>query len=199
MKTIPAVDKYILTTGKWEEALILLREIVLFTRVEESLKWGRPIYTFQGKNVLGISAFKSYVGLWFMQGALLKDEHHKLINAQEGVTKALRQWRFGSVEEIQNNAEIIRNYIEEAILNQQKGLVIKPEKSKQLVIPEAFYQRLKADSILSNAFDLLTDSKKREYAEYIQEAKRTETREKRLDKICPMILTGIGLNERYKR
>jgi len=136
MKTNSSVDEYIVTTGKWRESIILLREIVLSMPMTETLKWGRPIYTFEGKNVLGISAFKSYVGLWFMQGALLKDEHNKLINAQEGITKALRQWRFTSLEEIQKNTEIIIEYLAEAISNQEKGLEIKPEKSKKLIVPE---------------------------------------------------------------
>jgi uncharacterized protein YdeI (YjbR/CyaY-like superfamily) len=43
--------------------------------------------------VVGIGSFKSYFGLWFHQGALLSDDENVLINAQEGKTKALRQWR----------------------------------------------------------------------------------------------------------
>ena len=46
-----------------------------------------------------------------------KDKQKKLINAQEGVTKALRQWRFSSVDEIV--PELIKAYIHEAINNQQ--------------------------------------------------------------------------------
>ena len=199
MKTNPSVDEYIITTGKWREALILLREIVLSLPMAETLKWGRPIYTFEGKNVLGISAFKSYVGLWFMQGALLKDEHNKLINAQKGITKALRQWRFTTLGEIQENAEIIRQYLAEAISNQQKGLEIKHEKSKGFTIPDELAACLKTENDLRRAFESFSMAKQREFAEYIHEAKRAETRQKRLEKICPMIKERIGLNDKYKK
>jgi len=67
----------------------------------ETIKWSAPVYTFEGKNLVGLGAFKSYVGLWFFQGSLLNDKKKKLINAQEGKIKALRQWRFNSVKEIE--------------------------------------------------------------------------------------------------
>ena len=199
MKHNPSVDEYIMTTGKWREALILLREIVLSMPMTETLKWGRPHYTFEDKNVLGISAFKSYVGLWFMQGVLLKDEHNKLINAQEGVTKALRQWRFTSLKEIQKNAGIIREYLAESISNQEKGLEIKSEKSKEFTIPDELAACLKIDDDLRQAFESFTMAKQREFAEYLHEAKREETRQKRLGKICQMIKEHIGLNDKYKK
>ena len=69
------------------------------------------------KNVIGIGACKSYSGIWFLNGVFLKDKQKKLINAQDGVTKALRQWRFSSVDEIE--PELIKAYIDEAINYQQ--------------------------------------------------------------------------------
>ena len=59
------------------------------TELLETIKWGVPVYTLNDKNVLGMGAFKSYVGIWFFQGAFLDDPQKKLINAQEGKTKAL--------------------------------------------------------------------------------------------------------------
>ena len=52
--------------------------------LEENVKWGTPVYSLNGKNVVGITAFKSYVGLWFFQGIFLKDPFKYLVNAQEG-------------------------------------------------------------------------------------------------------------------
>jgi len=46
-------------------------------------------------------------------------------------------------------------------------------------------------------FDSFSLSKKRDFAEYISEPKRPETKLTRLDKIVPMILKGIGLNDKY--
>lgn len=54
-------------------------EIVLSTQLQVAIKWGAPIYTFDGKNIVGLAAFKSHIALWFFQGALLKDRNKKLI------------------------------------------------------------------------------------------------------------------------
>ena len=86
--------------NQWAEELGLLRTIIQKTELVETTKWGGTIYTLQGKNVLGIGGFKSYFGIWFMNGVFLKDEAKVLVNANEGVTRGLRQWRFQSAEEV---------------------------------------------------------------------------------------------------
>ena len=118
-----------------------------------------------------------------------------LVNAQEGKTKGMRQWRFDSFEEM--NAVLIKQYVDEAIANQKAGKEIKPEK-KPLVIPDELAEELSSDAQLSEAFDALTLTLKREYAEYIAEAKRDATKLTRMEKIKPMILQGIGLNDQYR-
>ena len=94
MNSYKTADEYILNAPNGKEILIVLREIIRSTELKETVKWGGPVYTLNNKNVVGLGSFKSYTGLWFYQGALLKDEAGILINATEGVTKALRQWRF---------------------------------------------------------------------------------------------------------
>lgn len=197
MKNIKSVDAYIEKNEKWHDALELLRGIIISPEVEETVKWGAPIYTVGGKNVLGLAGFKHHVAVWFFNGALLKDEQQKLINAQEGVTKALRQWRFENIEEIRRDESILRAYIEEAIANQRAGKTIKPQTGKPLIIPDELKEAFKNHSGLKDAFEQLSLSKKRDYAEYIATAKREETKQKRLDKIIPMILEGIGLHDKY--
>ena len=116
-----SVDQYIDAQPHWKEALELLREVFHETSLKESVKWGMPVYTLNHKNVAGFSAFKSHVGIWFYQGVFLKDPEKKLVNAQEGITKALRQWRFGSADEIRYSRNSIRTYLLEAIDNQMRG------------------------------------------------------------------------------
>ena len=198
MKSYKTVDEYIENSGDAQTSLELLREILLDTKLDEVVKWGIPVYALGKKNVVGIGAFKSYTGLWFYQGALLEDAEKKLVNAQEGVTKALRQWRFTSIEEIKQDQGIIRKYIDEAIKNQEMGLEIKPDKKKPLVIPDELKIAFEANKKLSEAFETLKLTYKREYAEYISEAKRETTKLKRLEKITPMILEGKGLNDKYR-
>ncbi len=83
--------------------LTTLKTIVLALQVDETIKWGAPFYTFGGKHVIGLADFKLHVAVWFPQGALRKDPQKKLINAQKGITKGNRQWRFCSLQEIEEN------------------------------------------------------------------------------------------------
>ncbi len=198
MKRNKTPEEYIVNHKDWQQSLILLRDILLSTQMTETIKWRVPVYTYEGKNIVGIGAFKSYVGLWFFQGALLKDKKKKLINAQEGVTKALRQWRFNSVKEIEEESKTIKQYLEEAILNQKQGKEIKPERKKSLDIPKELYDIFTKDTKVKECFYSLSLPKQREYAEYIIEAKRDETKQKRLLKIVPIILKGKGLNDKYR-
>ena len=199
MKRYKSPEEYIASNKDWQQSLILLRDILLDTQMTETVKWGVPVYTFQEKNIVGIGAFKSYVGLWFFQGALLKDKQKKLINAQEGVTKALRQWRFNSVKEIESDLKTIKQYLEEAILNQKQGKEIKPERKKPFNIPKELYDIIKKDNKVKECFNSLSLSKQIDYCNYISEAKREATKISRLEKIIPMISKNIGLNDKYRR
>lgn len=189
------VEEYLSKHPEYHKELTLLRKILNNTELEETVKWGIPSYTIKGKNVVGIGAFKSYVGLWFYNGSFLKDAQKVLINAQEGKTKGMRQLRFEKFADI--DEKLITQYVLEAIENQKQGKEIKPAK-KPAVIPDELKEALSKDSHLSEAFDELTPGKQKEYGEYIAEAKRAETKMKRLEKIIPMILQGVGLNDKYK-
>ncbi len=196
MKSFKTVDQFITNSRQWNDELMKLREILLKTGLTEDVKWGAPIYTHKGKNVVGMAGFKSYVGLWFHQGALLKDPKKKLINAQEGVTKALRQWRFKSVKEM--DAKLIKAYVKEAIKNIEDGKVIKPVKAKKVAVANELVRALNKNKVAAQQFKSFTPFKQKEYMEYINEAVRPETKSKRLEKILPMIAKGIGLNDRYR-
>ncbi len=67
----------------WVEELLLLREIILSTELTEEIKWGGPIYTLDGKNVLAIGGFKNFATIWFHQGVFLSDPKGVLVNAGE--------------------------------------------------------------------------------------------------------------------
>lgn len=188
-------EEYFDFAPSYLDILTKLRDVLLTTELVEKMKWGIPTYCLKNKNVIGIGAFKSYAGIWFFNGAFLSDKANVLINAQEGKTKGMRQWRFESLEEI--NEDLLRAYIQEAIQNQKEGKEMKPEK-KPLIIPDELKEALASDGQLSEIFESLSLSCKREYAEYIEEAKRPETKQRRLEKIVPMIKQKVGLNDKYK-
>ncbi|RYJ42905.1 YdeI/OmpD-associated family protein [Flavobacterium beibuense] len=181
--------------NQWTEELELLKSIINKTPLTETTKWGGIVYTYNDKNVLGIGGFKNFFTIWFFKGVFLKDEKGVLVNANEGNTKSLRQWRFTSTEEV-NEKEVLK-YINEAIEVEKAGLEIKPEK-RETVIPEYLQEELDNSTALKAAFEQLTPFKQREYAEFIETAKRDATRLSRMEKIKPMILNGIGLNDKYR-
>ncbi len=196
---VTTVDEYIIKHPEWREELNFLRETVLSSGLVEQIKWGAPTYSLGGKNVIGLGAFKSYCGIWFFQGALLKDMDNVLMNAQEGKTQAMRQWRFANLSEIESAAEAIQSYVKEAVENQEQGKVVGLKPPKPLSIPEELVQVLSEQPNVKFAFQQLSIAKQREFAEYISEAKKPETKIKRLEKIIPMIEQGIGLSDKYRK
>jgi uncharacterized protein YdeI (YjbR/CyaY-like superfamily) len=181
--------------NNWSEELEFLKSIIAQTELIETIKWGGCIYVFNGKNVLGIGGFKNYFAIWFFNGVFLKDEKQVLVNAQEGVTKSLRQWRFSSKEEVDETA--VLDYIHEAIKNEKQGKQLKPEKGK-IIVSELLQKELDADSNLAEAFLKFPPYKQKEFLEYIETAKREETKRSRIEKIRPMLIQNIGLNDKYK-
>lgn len=178
------------------EILDKLKSIISETELDRTVKWGIDVFTYQGQNIIGIAAFKSYVGIWFYNGVVLSDPAQVLVNAQEGKTKSQRQWRFHSIEEI--NRDLIVSYINEAIENAKKGLKPVIQKSKEIEFPPILCEALGSNEELNFCFEKLSPTKQKEYAAYISEAKREATQIARLEKIKPMIMQEIGLNDKYK-
>lgn len=196
MKSAKSVDDYIRNAGDRQRELRTLRSILNSCGLTEEIKWGSPCYTLDGKNVVGIGAFKSYFGLWFFQGALLSDDLDVLINAQEGKTKALRQWRMTSPKDIR--PQQIRRYVREAMQLVRDGKAIAPKKNAELVIPPELAASLRSNAAAQKKFAALTPGRQREYAAYVSEPKRAGTRLNRIGKILPMIEAGKGLNDKYR-
>ncbi len=198
MEKIHSVEEYIDKNQKWKKELSFLRQLLIETVLEEGIKWSFPVYMLNRKNVLGIACFKEYVGIWFFQGVFLNDPKAILVNAQEGKTKAMRQWRFKNLGEIVTSKNTIKNYIEESISNHLDGLEIKPDrKKKEIAIPLLLQNRLKGT--IKKNFENFSPYKQREFCDYIAEAKREETKHRRLEKIIPMIEAGIGLSDKYRK
>lgn len=181
----------------WTDELTTLRKIILTSQLEKSIKWGAEVFTLNGRNVISYGGFKNYFAIWFYNGVFLKDPYKVLINAQEGKTKSLRQWRFTTKREIDKKK--ILEYIQEAIEIENKGLKLQPEKFKPLAMSDLLMNELKTNKTLKLCFEKLSPGKQKEYNVYINAAKQDETKLNRLHKIKPMIIQGIGLNDKYKK
>jgi uncharacterized protein YdeI (YjbR/CyaY-like superfamily) len=180
----------------WETELEVIKDIISKTELVETTKWGGIVYTFNKRNVIGLGGFKDYFTIWFHNGVFLKDELKLLINAQEGVTKSLRQWRFTSKDEI--NEKLILAYIAEAIENEKQGKISKPQK-KEPIVSSFFENELKLNPDLKSAFEIFKPYKQKEFIEYIETAKQEKTKSSRMEKIKPMIMQNIGLNDSYRK
>lgn len=191
------INAYIKKHDKWKNGLEQLRAVIKQTEAVETVKWGIPTYTVNGKNVVGIGAFKNHFGVWFFNGSFLKDPKKVLRNAQEGTTRGMRQLNYTSEEDL--DLDLVKAYVLEAIENQKQGKEIKPQrKTKPLVVPEELKLAMASDKQLKTAFENLTPGRQREYADHIGGAKQEKTRLSRLEKCSPMIKSGVGLNDKYK-
>lgn len=190
------VDEIISRSPNWSsEVLNELRRIILNCGLKETVKWGAPVYTHHG-NVVGIVALKNYVSLWFYEGAQLSDKDKVLIASSEK-TKALRQWRFESVSEI--DEQKIAAYVNEAALNMEKGIKTPKPKVKKPEVPDLLKAAFKKEPQLKTFFDQLAPSHQREYVEHITEAKREETKLRRLEKSLVLMREGKDLHSKYKK
>jgi uncharacterized protein YdeI (YjbR/CyaY-like superfamily) len=177
----------------WAEAYNLMEEIIQNTPLKKEKKWGTDVYTLNGQNVVSWMGFKQFFSIWFFKGVLMED-HLKVLIAI-GDTKVQRQWRFRNVSEIDKNN--ILSYIREAM--KLSDVIIPKEDRPEPQHPTELIEFLKANKDVKNAFETLSKSKRRDYIEYIAEAKQAATKAARLEKIKPMILGGKGLNDKYKK
>lgn len=183
-------------TNQWQKEIVFLESIISKMPLLKTIKWGTSVYTLNNQNVIGVSGFKSYVGLWFYKGVFLSDKKKLLINAQEGVTKSLRQMRFKSINEI--DEAVLIDYITEAIEIEKAGLTI-PKTKKVFKIPTLLLQAFEENKDLELAFLQFANYKQNDFIEYIDSAKQEKTKIDRLEKIKPMILSNIGLNDKFKK
>jgi len=187
-------DAFFQKQQRWQQELLALRNILLSEPLQESLKWGIPCYTWGDKNLVILQPFKNYLALGFFKGALLTDTHHMLVKPGEH-TQAGRQLRVESLEDIQQMEPVIRQYIQQAIQIEQRGIQLQPTESPAGIFPKEWTSRLAATPALAKAFNQLTPGRQRAYQIYFSAPQQVATRERRIDKMVPLILSGKGIND----
>jgi uncharacterized protein YdeI (YjbR/CyaY-like superfamily) len=178
----------------WQTELAALRALVLASGLTEECKWGVPCYTFEQGNVVLIHSFKDYCALLFFKGALLKDAKGILIQQTENV-QAARQLRFTDVREITALKATIKAYLQEAIAVEKAGLKVSMKPTAEFAMPVEFQAKLEEFPDLKTAFEALTPGRQRAYLLHFGAAKQAKTREARIEKCIPQILSGKGLME----
>jgi uncharacterized protein YdeI (YjbR/CyaY-like superfamily) len=190
----PQVDVFFSKAKQWREEYGKLRMIALDCQLTEELKWGKPCYSFQKKNIFLIHGFKEYCALLFFKGVLLKDSDGILVQQTENV-QAGRQIRFTNVREIVEMKAVLKTYIREAIEVESAGLEVNFKKTTEFNIPEEFQNRLAEIPALKTAFRALTPGRQRAYLLHFSAPKQSKTRALRVEKCMQQILIGKGMDD----
>ncbi len=187
-------DLFLSKAKKWQQEMTMLRSIIRECGLTEDFKWMHPCYTFQDKNIVLIHGFKNYCALLFFKGVLLEDPHGILIRQTEHVQDR-RQIRFTSPEQIQEQREIIKAYIREAIDIEKSGVRVEFKDTSEFIMAPEFQAVLDRDQAVKSAFESLTPGRQRGYLLYFSGAKQSRTRETRVMKYISRILEGKGLDD----
>lgn len=141
-----------------------------------------------------IHGFKEYCALLFHKGALLKDTHGILVQQTENV-KAARQIRFTGIQQINEQEQVVKTYIFQAIEVEKAGLKVEFKKTREFAMADEFQQKLDEMPELNKAFTALTPGRQRAYLLHFSQPKQSKTRKSRIEKCIPQILAGKGLND----
>jgi uncharacterized protein YdeI (YjbR/CyaY-like superfamily) len=188
------VDAFLSKAKKWQDEFTQLRAIILDCGLDEDFKWGQPCYTLDGQNVVLIHGFKEYCALLFFKGALMKDPKNILIQQTENV-QAARQIRFTSAEQIAKLDKVLKTYVRNAIELEKSGAKVEFKKTTEFSWPEEFERKVDDMPALRTAFEALTPGRQRAYLLHFSSAKQAKTRESRIEKCVPQILSGKGLDD----
>lgn len=178
----------------WTDELPLLREIVLDCGLIEELKWSVPCYTFEGNNVVIVSAFKDYCSISFFKGVLLKDTN-KILSKQGENSQSGRLLKFTNVQQIIELRSVIKQYIHEAIEVEKSGLKVDFKDVSEYAIPEELENKFVENESFRNAFFTLTPGRQKGYLLHFSQPKQSATRSARIEKFMPQIFKGKGLHD----
>lgn len=187
------VEKFVKTAKQWKSEIAELRDILLSTPLDESYKWSKPCYTFNGSNIAIIQPFKNSLALMFFKGSLLKDAKGLLIDNGPN-SQASKRFEFTSSKEVASLKATIKAYVKEAIEIEKSGEKVEFKKQPEAV-PEELTAIFKKKPAFKKAFEALTPGRQRAYILHFAGAKQAATRVSRIEKHMPRILEGKGMND----
>ncbi|MEI9952032.1 MAG: YdeI/OmpD-associated family protein [Pseudomonadota bacterium] len=189
----PKVDEFLNRAKAWQDEMQKLRSILLDCGLDEDLKWGKPCFMFEGRNVAIIQPFKEHCSLMFFKGALLKNSHG-LLRSQGENTQAAMRLEFTGQDQVKKT--VLQAYVKDAIAVERQGLKVDFKAKRELELPPELSQILEKNRKLAKAFDALSPGRQRAYVLHFGGAKQSMTRSARIEKAIPMILAGKGMNDR---
>ena len=181
----------------WQMELQHLRQIMLETGLIEEVKWGVPVYTHQGKNIVIVSALKDCVAFGFFKGVLLSDPK-KILEQQGPSVQSARIIRFTAVDQIINLSDTIKEYVKESVVIEESGVKVEFKKDLE-PIPDELNDMFEDLPALRDAFYALTPGKQRGYIIHFSQPKQSTSRISRIEKCIDKIMNGEGFHDAYKK
>jgi uncharacterized protein YdeI (YjbR/CyaY-like superfamily) len=191
----PRVDAYIAKSADFAKPILTyIRETVhsACPDVEETIKWSMPHFVYKGP-FLGMAAFKKHAALHLWKGSLIFGGGERESMGQFG--------RLTKVSDLPSK-KVLAGYVRQAMALNDKSVKVPRQKKappKPVVVPADLTAALKKNRKALAAFDAFPPSHKREYVQWITEAKRDETRARRITTAVEWIAKGKGRNWQYER
>ena len=179
----------------WNKERKKLRDILLDCGLEEAVKWSKLAYTHEGGNVAIIYGFADSCAVGFFKGALLDDPDDLLV-APGKHSQAMRRLHFGDLEEVNQREDTLRGFVEQAIALEEAGEEIDFDEREEVEPPEELVDAFDKDAEFRQAFDALTPGRQRGYLIHFSDAKKPETRTRRIGKWRDAIMQGKGMHDR---
>jgi uncharacterized protein YdeI (YjbR/CyaY-like superfamily) len=190
------VDAYIAKSADFAQPILAhLRELVhsVCPDVEETMKWSFPNFMYKGM-LCNMASFKEHCAFGFWKGSLMVASDGR---AEEGMGHLGRITKLSDLP----SKKILTGYIKKAMELNDKGIKKaappKPKAPKQVVVPDYLEQALQANAAARATFERFSPSHKREYVEWITEAKTEATRIKRLQTALEWMAEGKPRNWKY--
>lgn len=178
------------------------RNLVLknIPEIKEDLKWSAPAFSL-GKSILfSMGGFKQHVRIGFWIGGLLEDKSNVFLD--DDCNSSMRFLRnIKSVEDLPQD-EILVDLIKQSVEKNKEGVKsvrnYNTEKT-ELIIPEYFTNALRTNLLAFDQFQNFTPGKKKEYVNWIIEAKTESTRNSRMQTAIEWISEGKSRNWKYEK
>jgi uncharacterized protein YdeI (YjbR/CyaY-like superfamily) len=198
----PRIDAYITRSADFARPILEhLRKLIhkACPDVAETIKWGMPYFQNNGALLCHMAAFREHCAFGIWNASLLKDPEGILQIKDKG---AMGQFdRITSIKDLPPD-KIMIAYIREAAELNEKGIKKPKPKAtpkKELPMPEELAVALKKNKKALAVFEGFSPSHRREYIEWIAEAKTEVTREKRVATAVEWLMEGKSRNWKYQK
>ena len=198
-----AIDAYIAKSKDFARPILEhFRELIHIAcpHAEEKIKWSFPHFDYKGEMMCSMAAFKEHASIGFWKAPLMKDPILSETAKSEVAMGHLGKLK--SLKDLPSDKKIIA-WIKEAMKLNDDGikLIPKPKTAdkKELVVPDYFTRALSKNKKAKDIFHAFPYSHKKEYLEWITEAKTDVTREKRMAAAIEMMQEGKSRNWKYRR